>query len=139
MKRLNVFLIGLLVFLGSFGVLAKEENKASDDSLRQISQQLVTAKLKATPAIVEQLEVGGERAVSLFEALIEGDLYYRKEDKLIVIANKQDAGDYRLIDSLTAEFIANSDKKSIKKIRVNNSIRTQLRDMIARVTLASSD
>jgi urea transport system permease protein len=138
-KRLNIFLIGLLVFLGSFGVLAKEENKASDDSLRQISQQLVTAKLKATPAIVEQLEVGGERAVSLFEALIEGDLYYRKEDKLIVIANKQDAGDYRLIDSFTAEFIANSDKKSIKKIRVNNSIRTQLRDMIARVTLASSD
>jgi len=119
--------------------VAASATDVAETDLRQISQQLVGAKLKALPAIVKQLEVGGESALPLLEAMLKGRLYVRKSDKLIVIAERQDDGDYALIDALSAEPLAASPKKRLKKVKVNNRLRVQLREIIARVTLSSED
>ncbi|MCS5588198.1 MAG: urea ABC transporter permease subunit UrtB [Porticoccaceae bacterium] len=111
----------------------------AETDLRQISQQLVGAKLKALPAVVKQLEAGGESALPLLEAMLKGRLYIRKSDKLIVIAERQDDGDYALVDALSAESLEASPKKRLKKVKVNNRLRVQLREIIARVTLSSED
>jgi urea transport system permease protein len=111
----------------------------AESDLRQISQQLVGAKLKALPAIVEQFEVGGEEALPLLDAMLNGRLFVRKSDKLIVIAERQQDGDYALVDALSAESLTASPKKRLKKVKVNNRLRVQLREVIARITLSSDD
>jgi len=118
----------------SFAVSAAAD---SESELREISQQLVGAKLKALPAIVEQLEIGGEAALPMLEAMLNGRLFVRKSDKLIVIGDRQEDGDYGLVDALSAEPLAAVSKKRLKKVKVNNRLRVQLRDIIARVTLSS--
>lgn len=112
----------------------------SAQSLEVLSEQLVSAKLKQTTAIVAQLEaVGGEKALPLLEAMLAGELFYRKADRRLVIGQKNADGLYALLDALNAEPLGTSPKKKIKKIRVNNRLRIQLRSVIARLTLFSSN
>jgi urea transport system permease protein len=69
--------------------------------------------------------------------MLNGRLFVRKSDKLIVIGDRQEDGDYALVDALSAEPLAALPKKRLKKVKVNNRLRVQLRDIIARVTLSS--
>jgi len=128
------FIFGSVLLILSFGVSASAD---AQSELRAVSQQLVGAKLRAMPAIVEQLEVGGEAALPMLEAMLNGRLFVRKSDKLIVIGDRQEDGDYALVDALSAEPLAALPKKRLKKVKVNNRLRVQLRDIIARVTLSS--
>ena len=112
---------------------------ATESDLHQTAQQLVGAKLKALPSIVEQFEAGGEEALPLLDAMLNGRLFVRKSDKLIVIGERQEDGDYALVDALTAEPLAASPKKRLKKVKVNNRLRIQLREVIARITLSSDN
>lgn len=134
MTSLVKFIFGSVFLILSFGVSASDDVQSE---LRAVSQQLVGAKLKALPAIVEQLEVGGEAALPMLEAMLNGQLFFRKSDKLIVIGDRQEDGDYALVDALSAEPLAALPKKRLKKVKVNNRLRVQLRDVIARVTLSS--
>ena len=135
-RRLLVHIVGCLLMLLSFTSLAFEPAK---DGLRELSEQLADAKLKAVPGIVQQLEkVGGETVLPLFESLLAGQLYYQKNDKVIVIAEKQSNGDYAISDALSGDKLGQIKKKKIKKVRVNNKLRTLLRDTIARLTLFSN-
>ncbi|MGB1158208.1 MAG: urea ABC transporter permease subunit UrtB [Porticoccaceae bacterium] len=134
MTSLVKFIFGSVLLILSFGVSASAD---AQSELRAVSQQLVGAKLRAMPAIVEQLEVGGEAALPMLEAMLNGRLFVRKSDKLIVIGDRQEDGDYALVDALSAEPLAALPKKRLKKVKVNNRLRVQLRDIIARVTLSS--
>jgi len=128
--------LALMLLVFSVGSLA---TAVAETDLRQISQQLVGAKLKVLPAIVEQFEAGGEEALPLLDAMLNGRLFVRKSDKLIVIAERQQDGDYALVDALSAESLSPSPKKRLKKVKVNNRLRVQLREVIARITLSSAD
>ena len=131
--------LALILLVFSVGSFAADIAETAETDLRQISQQLVGAKLKALPAIVEQLEAGGEEVLPLLDAMLKGRLFVRKSDKLIVIGERQEDGDYGLIDALSAETLTASPKKRLKKVKVNNRLRVQLREIIARVTLSSDD
>ncbi len=113
---------------------------ANESSLDGLMNQLATAKLKQVPIIVEQLEAqGGEKMLPLFSALLAGELYYRKIDVRLMRAKKMESGGYNIVDVVTAEPLGNVKKKTIKKVRVNNRLRTQLRSVISRLTLFSND
>lgn len=136
MTSLVKYVFGLALLILSFAVTAADD---AGSDLRQVSQQLAGAKLKALPTIVEQLEAGGEAALPMLDAMLNGRLFFRKSDKLIVIGDRQEDGDYALVDALSAKTLNALPKKQLKKVKVNNRLRVQLRDIIARVTLSSVD
>lgn len=82
------------------------------------------------------LEHPGVKAV--LEALLEGDLHYRKQDRRIVFAIKSDSG-YRLTDAVTSEDLGEVGRRDSKKITINNSLRSQLRGLIARLELGNPE
>jgi len=129
-------ILGITLLIFSFAISAADEVELD---LRQISQQLVGAKLKALPVIIKQFETGGEVALPMLDAMLKGRLFIRKSDKLIVVGERQENGDYALMDALSAESLTALPKKQLKKVKVNNRLRMQLRDIIARVTLFSAD
>lgn len=136
MTSLVKHILGLALLIFSIAVPAADK---AEPNLREISQQLVGAKLKTLPAIVEQFETGGEAALPLLEAMLKGKLFVRKSDKLIVIADRQEDGNYALVDALSIKPLTAVSKRALKKVKVNNRLRVQLRDIIARVTLTSAD
>lgn len=136
MTSLVKHILGLALLIFSIAVSAADK---AEPNLREISQQLVGAKLKTLPAIVEQFETGGEAALPLLEAMLKGKLFVRKSDKLIVIADRQEDGNYALVDALSIKPLTAVSKRALKKVKVNNRLRVQLRNIIARVTLTSAD
>ncbi|GAB7081828.1 urea ABC transporter permease subunit UrtB [Megalodesulfovibrio paquesii] len=74
----------------------------------------------------------------LLAALLEGNLYVRKQDGRIVLA--QDTGEALAItDPMTGEALGETTKRKLSKVSVNNSLRTRIRSLLAQRTLASPD
>jgi urea transport system permease protein len=78
------------------------------------------------------------RAAAILKALLAGNLYARADDKRVVIAAKTGDG-FRLTDALTGGDLGTTGRRAVKKITINNRMRTGLRTAIAALTLASAD
>jgi len=111
-----------------------------DQAVEQIAQQLVGAKLKAVPAIIKQLEATNDsRVVVLFQRLLDGQLYYTKTDRTLLVALKnKPEKTYQLRHLYSNKKLADAvAKKTLKKIKTSNAIRKKLRIAIAKLSLQS--
>ncbi|WGL16049.1 urea ABC transporter permease subunit UrtB [Microbulbifer bruguierae] len=101
-----------------------------------VLQQLPDANLRQTGALVQQLEQAGGAAMRpLFEVMLAGDLYYRKDSGDLLAVYKNAAGDRLGRDIFSGQDLGPQSGGDIGKVRVNNRVRSQLRDAIARLNL----
>ena len=78
------------------------------------------------------------RALPLFQALLDGALFQRKLDDKLVYGNEADDS-YTLTDALDGTVLGTADKRELRKMTVNNALRTHLQSAIARLSLTSGD
>ncbi|BFM08032.1 urea ABC transporter permease subunit UrtB [Halioxenophilus aromaticivorans] len=110
---------------------------AQNSDAQDLLLELTEANLRETAELIPRLEsAGGEQFLPLFNTLLAGDLYYEKQSKKLLSISKRD-GQYLAIDVLGGNDLGEVEKSAIKKIRVNNSLRTLLRETIARINLTS--
>lgn len=91
---------------------------------------------KAIPVLEQLNDVGGEAMLPLFKTLLAGNLYYVKATRQVVGKIKTD-GDVEYRDPLTETLVGGLGKRDVKKIRVNNRLRSYLKGVIARIRLSS--
>ena len=112
-------------------------------TLKTAVSRLAGAKLKEIATIARDIEqVGGTQSLPVLEALINGDLFYRKDDKTVVIAIKKESAadaDYSITHAVSGADLGTASKKQIRKVRTNNRLRSNLRTAIARLTLYADD
>lgn len=89
-------------------------------------------------AVQKFLKVDHPRTRVVAQALLDGKLYYRKADKQVFIAEAVDAG-YRLIDPLTGAPVETLGRRKVKKIGINNKLRSLLSNGIAQLSLQNPD
>ena len=88
---------------------------------------------------VDQLQVIDDpRTLKALKYLLVGDIYYRKEDKLIVYLDKS-GDDYTATDVITEESLGAISKSDFKKVIVNNKMRGQIRGAVAQLSLGNKD
>jgi len=138
---LAVFLILSLSSLSAFAagdVSADEANITSTEPSFEIAvQSLNVSSFKKKLEAVETLAtIDHPQTLPLLKALQDNDVYTRKSDDRIVIATKADDV-YQLIDAITGESLGNAEKSDIKKIIVNNKMRSLLNEAVARINLTS--
>ncbi|MCF7992283.1 MAG: urea ABC transporter permease subunit UrtB [Thiohalocapsa sp.] len=114
---------------------APEQPASLETAIAGLAERSFKVKQQAADDIAAS---GDERAADLLKALLNGDLYYRKDDKRIVFAEKSAAG-LALTDALTGESLGEVGSRDAAKITVNNLMRNSLRTDIATLTLASPD
>jgi len=93
---------------------------------------------KKGQAIEKIAQSGDKRAKSILEAMLNGELYYRKKDKKIVFFEKKE-DEYHITDVLSNEPLGTIKKRKAKKIGINNKLRGQLRTAIAGLSLGHPD
>jgi urea transport system permease protein len=76
------------------------------------------------------------QTLPLLKALSHNSVYRRKTDDKVVIATKVNDS-YQLIDAASGEALGTAAKSELKKIIVNNQMRSSLRESIARLSLSS--
>nr|WP_245626971.1 urea ABC transporter permease subunit UrtB [Gynuella sunshinyii] len=129
MKKLMFFCV--LCICQAWPAWAQNE----DASVNELLQQLTEARLKDMAPILEQLEVeGGEALLPLFHGLLAGDLYYLKSDHTLVSVTSVNGID-QYQEILSGHRIESLSKQQISKVRVNNTLRGQLRQIISRLQL----
>ena len=107
--------------------------------VREAVNQLGKVKLDGLEEAIKTLAAEpGEVPARALGALAEGNLYVRKADGQVVIA--EEAGDtLKLIDPVTAEALGEAKKSDLTKIRINNSLRRVIRAAAGGSALTSPD
>jgi urea transport system permease protein len=118
---------------------ASGEETGSGDLIEQALANLSDRSFKVKEQAAADLAASGDtEVVPLLKALLKGDLYYRSDDKRVVIA-RDDATGFLLTDPLTGDDLGSVGRRDVKKITVNNRMRNALRTDIATLTLASPE
>jgi urea transport system permease protein len=81
---------------------------------------------------------GDERAAPILEALLDGNLFFSKTHKTLVFATPQ-GRQYAIRSALTGESFKPVSKRKLKKIGINNNLRSTLKAALARMRLTHPD
>ena len=153
--------LGTVLLIGAAGAAAQDAGDAAasvpvTDAPAQpeeapVAQSAPVASLETTlaglagnsfknkeQAIGEIAASADPRAAAILKALLAGNLYARADDKRVVIAAKAGEG-FQIKDALTGDDLGTAGRRAVKKITINNRMRTGLRTAIAALTLASAD
>jgi urea transport system permease protein len=110
---------------------ADDEGMPLDEAVTLLKSKQFSDKARAVGLLARD---GGTQAKLLLGALLESRLYYVKKTKQLVLADKQEGG-YAIADTLTQEALGSVKKRKIKKISLNNKLRSQIRAALAVIDL----
>ena len=129
----------VLLFVMSFNASAAA-SETQQSALPALVEQLPNTKLNKMALLIEQIAATSTPQVSdILQPLMDGDLYYLKANKRVVSVFKNQQKQYELTDVLTAEVLPAVSKSAIKKVRTNNRLRGQIRDLLANLDLTNAD
>nr|WP_267926629.1 urea ABC transporter permease subunit UrtB [Desulfolithobacter dissulfuricans] len=127
-----------VLLLAAFAVLpclAASENAGLDEAIVLLRQQSFQAKAEG----IEKLGISGsDKAEKILKMLLEGNLYYTKKDGVLVQGEK-DGRKYHITDVISGQSLGTVKKRALKKITINNSLRTQIKSVLASMDLTHSD
>ncbi len=135
MRYLFLAVLGLVLAV----VSARPGLAADDAALRGLVNALAEGRFDDTARQVDALAATGDaRVAPVLRALSGGDLYTRKSDGMVFKADR-DGRIYRLTDPLTGEAAGEAGRREVKKIKVNNRLRGQIKAALGALTLRSPD
>jgi urea transport system permease protein len=118
------------------GMLSQATAASEATSLEQALASLATANFKEKERAVGQLlAVRHANTRAVLNALLEGNLYYRKADKRVFIGATQD-GQLTVRDPLSLTGAGTADVADYSKITTNNQLRKSLRSALASFDLS---
>lgn len=132
----SVFAIVMALYL--LLSLAGNSARAEDVGLNDLLSHLAEADFSVKSQLAEKIAaLQHEKSEVVLIALLEGNLYYRKDDNVVVFATETEEG-YRIADAITGMDYGEVGNREIKKIGVNNDLRQQLTLLISSIQLADA-
>lgn len=108
-----------------------------------IEAQFEGLKSKKTNERIDAVQAiattGDAQATTVLSQMLEGKLYYVKATGQFVYIEKGEGKQYTAYSALTNEVIGDFKKSKLKKIRVNNKIRGEIRTALAGLQLNAKD
>ncbi|WP_439135433.1 urea ABC transporter permease subunit UrtB [Pseudomaricurvus sp.] len=142
-KLIGIALSLALIFSSSWLYAQQSSPEISEEYSVQISAEvdqlfkdLATANLREKSEIIKQLDQqSGREMLPVYQTMVGGDLYYHKETLQLYRVNDNDQGEETVYSVFSGELVEGQSSKGLKKVRVNNKLRKQLRGSIARIQL----
>ncbi len=137
MNRIITLLLLLVLSWQSHANAADTDAGVSpNEQLATLIAKLPKTKLRSMASVIDEIAaVKNPQTKFVLQSMLDGDLYYIKSNRTIVQAIKNDSKLYQLTDVMTNESLDPVKKSVISKIRTNNSLRSKLRSLLARIDL----
>lgn len=133
--KVVIMVILVCAFSSTALYAAAPDGKDPEALFSETVNGLSVKSFKTKAAAVDKLAtISHPRTITVLQTMLDGKLYYRKSDKRVVLTDKKD-GDFLIADAITSTGLESAEKSEFKKISVNNKLRKQLRDAIARLSL----
>ena len=126
--------ISLLAFLCS-PVSADDLPSSFESSVSALAKASFKEKEKLIPHIVT---FNDPRTQQVLELMLGGDLFYQKKSLEIVTREKAEGG-YLITNVLTGDEIGVVGKRKVKKVKVNNKLRSLIKGELAKMSLFHND
>ena len=123
-----------------FSLLATGVFAADDDHLIQslASELLSKSKTQRIEAIDSLAASSASRKGIWLQAILDGDLYQLKSTDDMVLATRS-GKEYSLVKASDGTQLGTEKKRGLRKVKVDNAIRTYLRSLIGTLALESED
>ncbi len=108
-------------------------------SFPELVASLTTKKFDEKAVIIKKIQESEHpQSLIILSKLLDGKIYYKKDDKTVVIADitKKTAS---IINASTGEPLGQTTKKKLKKVGINNKLRRALNSSIAQLSLNNED
>tara|TARA_R110002153_G_scaffold14376_2_gene52247 strand:+ start:4225 stop:5862 length:1638 start_codon:yes stop_codon:yes gene_type:complete len=138
---LRIFLLLLLLAIAgqSYALKASPSTQASSE-FSSLVNQLHKTKLRKMAPLIKQISLTKTPLTrNVLQFMLDGDLYFLKDNKQLVRAQVVANDLYQLTDVLTAEPLPEVKKSKLSKIKTNNRLRSTLRSMIAKIDLTDEN
>ncbi|MDO6462348.1 urea ABC transporter permease subunit UrtB [Granulosicoccaceae sp. 1_MG-2023] len=130
------FLVALCLLLTmSAAVYAQQSPGPLDEAYQLLISKSLKDKQKAVTLIAES---GDPISEPLLRTLMEGDLYYEEAAQRFV-AGERRGKEYALRALSDGSELGTVPRKAVSKVRTNNAVRKQIREVLATLTLKSAD
>lgn len=127
----------LMLYLSLFSAPSLAQN-SSIQSLADVQVALLSKKNSAKQDAIEWLSQSDvEVAKAVLTPWLEGNLYYLKSDDALFVITDLDEGQ-QAQKLISDDVITIENKRDFAKIRTNNSLRSDIRDVLARIDISSS-
>ena len=120
---------GLIAILWTLSLSCSVSADEFADKVAALDARNFDAKERA---VAELEQTAHPRVPAILAAMLDSRLYSRKEDDRIVIVEPA-GNEFRLSDAISGDDLGVSGKRSVKRINVNNQLRTALRTALARL------
>ncbi len=125
----------ILLALATATASAQPSDAAIEEAVTQWSEN----RFDSIAAGIDRLAASADAsALQLLRLADSGALYVQRDSGRLVIAERQGAG-YRLRDPLSGDLIATVGRRDVTALRLNNRLRLDLRQAIARAELSHPD
>ncbi|MET0102432.1 MAG: urea ABC transporter permease subunit UrtB [Sedimenticola sp.] len=112
---------------------------SGDTPLGEAAQLLKSKKFSDKSRAVELLATAATpQAKVMLSAMLDSRLYYVKSDKRVVTVEKQ-GREFAIADAISGETMGTVGKRKVKKISLNNKLRSQIRSALAVMDLHNPD
>ncbi len=131
----------LLTLLLAFSVLSGQTYASDAENHNELIIELaplLSDKKSRSEALDRLIASSAPRTLSWLNALLAGELYVRKSDSLPVVGVRSGKR-YSLTEAASGAEAGNASKSELKKVKINNAIRGQLRSAIAALALRDPD
>jgi urea transport system permease protein len=106
----------------------------------ELMSQLPDTKLQKMPALINNIAATKSVKIRpLLTALVDGDLYFVKANKVVIKAQKNTNNMYETFDVFSRISLGELPKNQLTKIRTNNAQRSKIRDLLAQIDLSDEN
>lgn len=135
LKKIMLVCVMLVALLPGISAAQEPEQIVSEPALDTLLPELTGQSYKKKEQVIKQLvDLGDEKILPIMQAMLNGTLYFKKDNKEIVYTEQKEGA--LLIQSvLTGEMIGEVKKNKLKKVKTNNKLRGILRAELAKLNL----
>ena len=135
--RVAALLAALVLSLAWAGI-ARAEVSVGDPELDRLFTGFVEGRGEASSDALDALATSGrEDARALLTGILEGTLMLHKKEQNIVRVEKR-GREVEMFHALSGESLGTDRKRALKRLRLDNRLRSHLRDLIAGLGLRSA-
>src|SRR5918992_1853710 len=121
-------------------VLASPLSTARADDFADAVQALDAGSYDEKILAVDRLAgLEDDRAIPILAAMLDGRLFVREEDGLLVTGEEKGRREYRLTGALDGQDHGLAASRELEKVRVNNRVRGIIMSALGRLQLGSPD
>lgn len=124
-----------LVFMFGLGSVGQAQTLELEEAWQTLTLKSYSQKAEAIRIIARQ---NPAETVEIFDAMLQGELYFSKGDKTLYRMTELEE-QYQFSAIFSDEVVTQDRKRGFKKVKVNNTLRSLLRQSLANLQLTHDD